>query len=189
MVPISLLAGPVSQFFQPKLLRVIGEGNHELAQNTLRKFVLVTLAITAIPTIFFWVGRESLITLWLGPGTNNREVIDYVAILLPGVMGGALGFIPYSLLLSAKDYRFQAIMSSAMTVATLIATGIAASCGSITAICWIYVTYHCGSTLASWTRSVCVSSTASLGKQSLFVVLKLAAFAMLAALLVNALAK
>lgn len=89
----------------------------------------------------------------MGPGTNNRIIANYVAILLPGLAIGAFGFVPYSQLIYAKDYRFQAVMSACLTVVTLLLATVAAVGKNVEAVCYVYSAYHTASTVVSWIRA------------------------------------
>ncbi len=75
-------------------------------------------------------------------------------MLLPGVAIGALGYIPYSILIAKQAYGFQARLSVALTVITLIATLAASLNNNILAVCGIYALYHSISTAGSWLRCI-----------------------------------
>jgi O-antigen/teichoic acid export membrane protein len=154
MTPISILAGPVSQYFQPIFLREAAQdGGRKKAQKTVSRFALSVFVVTALPTFILWWFRVPIIDLWMGPGENNGIIATYVAILLPGLAIGAFGFIPYSQLIYAKDYRFQAVMSACLTVITLVLATLAAVGKNVEAVCYIYSAYHTASTLVSWIRA------------------------------------
>lgn len=172
MVPISVLAGPVSQFCQPRVLAAIGEGRDEQALSAVRQFVWLILLATCVPAVLLWLARGPLMSLWLGSGANADAVAAYVAILLPGFAIGALGFLPYALLVAAKDYRFQALSSMTLTLVTLGVATLAAWNGSVYAVCWIYAIYHVSSTAISWMRSAMLPTVGVAAKYSLGVAVK-----------------
>lgn len=172
MVPISLLASPVSQFFQPRVLAEVIEDKHAALLTTIRYFVCVILAATVAPAIILWTWRSPLIELWLHHDPVAETVASYVAILLPGYVIGSLGFVPYALLVGAKEYRFQALSSVALTVLTLCAAAFAASNGSVRAVCWVYAVYHSSSTIISWTRAANSRSVGPAAKVSLKIAAK-----------------
>lgn len=154
LTPLSVLAGPVAQFFQPRLIRAISINDHDTIRRTMAPFVTAVVLITAIPTAILWLVREPLVTAWLSVPDQVHDVAHYTSILLPGIAVGALGFIPYVTLIGRQDYRFQARLSAAMTVATLLAAAGMAQFGSIEGVCWVYAAYHAMSTLASWARCI-----------------------------------
>lgn len=154
MAPISILAGPVSQYFQPLVLRAAASSVSTDARKIIARFSLSVFLVTALPTFILWWFRDPIIELWVGPNANNELISTYLAILLPGVAIGAFGFIPYSLLIYAKDFRFQATMSALLTVVTLATTVLAASREDIKAICYVYSAYHASSTILSWLRAM-----------------------------------
>ena len=153
MTPISILAGPVSQYFQPIFLRETARGETDAAHKTVIRFALSVFVVTALPTFILWWFRTPIIDLWVGTSDNNSLIATYVAILLPGLAIGAFGFIPYSLLIYAKDYRYQALISASLTVITLVLATVAAVGRNIEAVCYIYSGYHTASTVLSWIRA------------------------------------
>ena len=152
-LPIALLAGPLSQYFQPKILIAIESNLHQAARQQLQRFVLLLLLAIGLPSLALWVLRDWAIAWWLGPGAANSVISQYVATMLPGFAIGALGFVPYALLLSCKDFRFQAQMSVALTVLTLVLVAFFAWQHRVDGVCFTYMFYHIASTACSWARA------------------------------------
>lgn len=171
MGTISVLASPVSQFFQPKLLNAITEQNISRTYVVIKQFVFSLLIVTIVPSAILWFFREPIINLWMGNSQKNATIAQYVAILLPGIAFGLLGFIPYSLLISVKDFKFQARLSVALTIATLIFAGLFANMKSISGVCFVYAAYNVGSTLLSWWRAMYLPAVKELGRKSFFLVI------------------
>ncbi|CAM3335903.1 lipopolysaccharide biosynthesis protein [Cupriavidus taiwanensis] len=188
MVPLSLLGGPVSQYFQPRVLNQTISGP-DFPKATIQKFVLCTILITSLPCLVFWLARDPLISLWVGHGQDNGIISHYVKILLPGFVVGAFGYIPYTLLLYAKDFRFQAVASIAMSIVTLALTALAAYHQSVDSVCYIYAAYHTTSTLVSWTRALALEKVRDAASYSavltLQLVVPLVAIAILAQFLIQ----
>lgn len=166
LVPTSVLAGPVTQYFQSKVLAALGQGNAAHIRHTVDRFTLTMLAATLLPCLVIWLMRADLVAVWLGHRTENELVVRYVEVLLPGVMIGALGYIPYTLLLAAQDYSFQGKMSLLLTVLTLLAAAWAAHQQSIAGVAVVYALYHVCSTVLSWARTIYLSSTRELAIRS-----------------------
>jgi O-antigen/teichoic acid export membrane protein len=166
MVPTSVLAGPVTQYFQPKVLEGMAKNDPALAGQTLDRFTYTLLAVTLLPCCVIWLLRGPLIGLWLGNHPQKLLVAHYVEVLLPGVMVGALGYIPYTLLLAIQDYRFQGLLSCALTILTLVGAAFAAHAQSATGVAIVYALYHVGSTVLSWGRSIYLDSTRAFGLRS-----------------------
>lgn len=153
MVPMSILAGPVAQFFQPLVVNAISAGDTTRADRVTRSFTLALLCITLLPSAALYLLRQPLTETWLHHGPLVNDTLYYSRILLPGLAIGALGFIPFTLLLATSDYRFQAKMSIIMTVLTLLAATIASTQHSVWSICIIYALYHTASTTLLWIRA------------------------------------
>lgn len=166
MSPVSILGAPVTQYFQPKLLNLFAHGSFEAQKLILRRYTVAITGAIFVPFLIFWNYRATLVNLWLNGAKNADLVIQYTEIILPAVAVGALGFVPFSLLLAGRQYRFQAALSVILTSATLIAVAIAAFVGDVKAICYIYGFYHVSSTLLSWLRTMSINSIRKLGVSS-----------------------
>lgn len=154
LTPLSVLAAPVAQFFQPRLVRAASGTAPAATQRILAQFIGGLLACALLPTAAIWLFRDPLIAMWLHGSPDTATVARYSAVLLPGIAVGALGYVPYIILVSHQDYRFQARFSMVLTMVTLGAVLAAALAGSVMAICVIYTLYHCASTAGSWWRCI-----------------------------------
>ena len=163
MSPVSMLGAPVTQYFQPKLLNQFAHGSFAAQKVILQRYTLTITTVIFIPFLLFWNFRATLVNLWLDESKYASLVLEYTEILMPAIAVGALGFIPYSLLLAGRQYRFQATFSAILTVITLTAVTIAAITRDVVIICYIYAFYHTSSTLISWLRTMNVTSTKTLG--------------------------
>lgn len=166
LAPTSILAGPVTQYFQPQLIQVAGLGQPALAMTVARRFVLALAAVTLLPCVLLWALRQPLIHLWLGAQPSNALIADYVQILLPGIAVGALGYLPYSLLLSARDYRFQAALGTGLTVVTLSLAAFSATLQSVEGVCLVYAAYHTTAMLLSWLRALYLPATRAMARHT-----------------------
>lgn len=168
MVPMAILAGPIAQFFQPLVLNAVSSGNSARASYVIRLFTAALIGITLLPSAGIYLLSEPLISAWLHHGPLVNDTIQYSRLLLPGLIIGSLGFIPYTLLLAARDYRFQVVLSSVMTMLTLLAVAIAASLQSVWLVCVIYAIYHAGSTILLWIRAAMKPEISKLARSSGF---------------------
>ncbi|MDZ7892209.1 MAG: oligosaccharide flippase family protein [Rhodoferax sp.] len=154
LTPISVMAGPITQYFQPRIVASISNGTAKETERQLRLFTTAVICAVAIPSALLWLGRDFVVHAWLHGQSNSIVVSQYVSILLPGIAFGSLGFIPYTLLVAHQDYAAQAGMSTAMTVITLVATIGFAAKGSAEGVCWVYAAYHSLSAVVSWLRAI-----------------------------------
>lgn len=154
LTPLSILAGPVAQFFQPRLVRAISSGDTTAAKQVLAPFVTAIVLFTFLPSALLWLLRTPILAVWLGSSAHVDTVAHFVGILLPGVAIGALGYVPYVILVARQDYKFQARASIAMSVLTLLAATWFAYAKSVEGVCWVYAVYHGVSTLVSWARCI-----------------------------------
>jgi O-antigen/teichoic acid export membrane protein len=152
VTPIALLAGPVSQYFQPRLVRAISTGEASATRSVLRRYAMAIGLATLLPSAAIWWLREPILAAWLGHSPLLPAVVEFTAILLPGVTLGALGYVPYGILVAREDFRFQAWASASMTIATLAATVAMARAHNVAGVCLVYAVYHATSTAVSTAR-------------------------------------
>jgi O-antigen/teichoic acid export membrane protein len=176
MLPISLLAGPVSHYFQPQLIPLVTNGYKPEGIRMLYKFVFFLILITTLSSSTLWINRNFLIELWLNKAPTSALIGDYVEILLPAVVIGAFGYIPYALLIAHQDYKIQSFLSMVMSGITLLLVLYFAAEKNIFAICWVYAGYHISSTLISWVRTIAIDELRKYGAESLLFSLKLFTF-------------
>lgn len=152
MLPITVFAAPIAQFFQPKVVLYI---NDEIRfGKTVKHYIISITIISFLTTWVLYLFREPLITAWLGASDNALVVIDYVAIMLPGIFLGSLGFVPSSILIAKEKYKLQAKVSIFLTLATLSFVLYFASMKSVAMVCMTYAAYHALSSVFSWGASV-----------------------------------
>ncbi len=153
MIPMSVFAGPIFQYFQPKVVKLLNEASDQALTKTMSQFSAV-LAVSALtPACVLWFFSDEFLTLWLGADPSNKLTSHYISLLLPGLTLGALGFLPFSLLLAIRDYRFQAINGACLAVLALAAAVIACLNLSVTGVCLVYVAYHSMSAVIPWIRA------------------------------------
>ncbi len=153
MLPITVMATPVMQFFQPKLIRQINADGADIG-GVLKNYNLTICSIVLLPTILIWLLIPWVIKLWLHNSAYVDDVVFYSTILLPGIAIGALGYVPYVLLVGVGDFKFQAVMSFILTLITISCVCIFSSYGNIKAICITYFMYHTLSTTIFWIRCI-----------------------------------
>lgn len=153
LTPISVLAGPVNQYFFPGIIESINSLDSKRALKRLQKLISGIFVAVTVPSAILWLGREWIINIWLHQQPIASEVVRYVEILLPGIALGAFGYVPYNILIAHEDYRAHSLLSAVLTITTLATTIFAAAFGSILAVCWIYTIYHGLSAVATWWRA------------------------------------
>jgi len=173
MTPVAILAGPISQYFQPNLISLASQGDQRDIKELLSYFVVTMMLVTMLPSLVLWIYSKFWIGLWLHDAPGVNQVISYVSILLPGAFIGALGFLPYAILTVQQDYRFQAMISLVMTIFVLLLVIYFANHHNVLAICWVYSLYHVASTAALWARSIYLSEMSEYAKQALIISIKL----------------
>lgn len=152
LTPLTFLAGPVVQFFQPKAIQQIAAG--ALSPALVRKFLFGILASAFLPGLALWFAAPAVTALWLHGAGEHALVADYVRLLVVGTSLGAIGYLPNVLLVARRQYAFLATASSCMTIAVLGTTAWAASHGDVRTVCIAYATYHIAAAVVQWVRAL-----------------------------------
>jgi O-antigen/teichoic acid export membrane protein len=174
LTPISILAGPVVQFFQPRLIRAYATGESATLRRHTDHLTLALLVTVIAPTLLLWVAREPLIRWWLHDRELAAQVAALAALLLPAAAIGAVGNVPLALLAAQADFGFQARLSAMLSTLTLLAVALAAWQGHLLAVCGVYLAYYATLTIALWARAARRPSTASQARRSAALVLAVA---------------
>jgi O-antigen/teichoic acid export membrane protein len=76
MTPISVLAAPVAQFFQPRLVNAFSGADPVEMQSTINKYIGSLALFTLFPAGLLWLLREPLIGLWLQNSDHTALVVE-----------------------------------------------------------------------------------------------------------------
>jgi len=152
MLPIAVLAGPVRQYFQPKIIKAYSTGIKSGLNIQVKNYVIALVSIVLLFTGGIWLFNDWIINLWLQGNEQSDDVIALTNILLPALALGAIGYIPYVFIVIAEDYRFQAQFSAIMTIITLFFVTIFAFNKNVYLIALTYLLYHSLSSTGLWYR-------------------------------------
>lgn len=166
MTPISILAGPVAQFFQPQVIGATSAGDAQALQGRTRQLTLALLATVVLPTLMLWVLREPLILWWLHDAALAAKVARLSELLLPAAAIGAVGNVPVTLLNAVADFNHIARISTACTVATLAGVAAAALHGSLMLTCATYLVYYLTITALLWWRAIGLPTIGAAARRS-----------------------
>lgn len=166
MTPISILAGPVAQYFQPQVISAIAAGDTAAAQARTRQLTLALLATVVLPTLLLWVLREPLIRFWLHDPVLSAEVAKLCALLLPAAAVGAIGNVPVTLLNAVADFRHIARVSALCTALTLAGVAVAAHASKLEAVSTTYLVYYLVITTVLWHRAARLTAVAGAARRS-----------------------
>ena len=158
MLPLFVLAAPVAQFFQPRIVEAITEKDVLNTKRLLWLLFLALLFFVGLPTLIIGLFKDSVLLLWLQDSVLVSQVSSYVGILLFGALAGAFGYIPYIVLIAQEDYRYQAIVSWCLTIITLVLVVWFSGVADIDGICWTYFFYHVSTVVVfscrSWNKRI-----------------------------------
>lgn len=165
-VPVSVLAAPITSYFQPKIFSALASDSAYLIRSVTLSYVCALVIVMFLPSMAMVFFNEEIVALWMGGDPASKIVSSYVEILLPATAVGAFGFFPFLLLTYAKDYNFQAKMAVSLASVTLLACAYVARAGDLTNVCLVYAAYHIAALLASWLRAVYIGESQHLLSRS-----------------------
>lgn len=159
VLPTSLLAAPVVQYFQPQVIRLQDMPESANSERTIGQFTLALIMVVALPSWVLWQWTEPVISLWLRDSAQADIVSSYVRILLPAFTLGSICYVPVVLLLAAQDFKYQAITSVLMTIGTLGLVFTFACYKRIDWVCYAYLVYFMTASASVWGRSLWLPAT------------------------------
>lgn len=165
--PAGILAGPIAQFFQPRIVALLSHANEADQVKGIRNFSLALAGAVVVPALAMWLFRRPLVDLWLPSGHDNRLIAEYAAILLPAFTLGALGYVPVILLISAGEYHFHARTALLQAILTLVLLLIGSSLGRIDLVCWVYALHFLLSYLLYLARALMLPTTRRMAQAAL----------------------
>jgi len=150
LTPIAVLAGPLNQYFYPKL--VAAQTDPVAALTVGRRFqVAVSLGVTA-PTVVLVYFAPAVLSLWL-PHADDIGVIAPIAQLLVAAAAvGATGYLPTAWLLASGDRFWLARLSIVMTMIVIGLLLVAGLQQDIMLVAGVYAVYHVVVCLLLWFR-------------------------------------
>jgi O-antigen/teichoic acid export membrane protein len=165
-LPAALLSGPLSQYFQPRLIRLMDSPASEEVRRIVRRFTLSLVVVVAVPSWVLWEWADPIVRLWLHGAEGSQVVAAHLRTLLPAFSMGAICSVPVVLLLAAQDFRYQAVTSVWMSLSTLALVLWCASVRRVDLVCWAYVFYFGCASLSVWFRALSLERTQALARRS-----------------------
>lgn len=154
LVPIAVLSGPVTQVHLPRVIASY-ETSDPNGGHVAERFASVLLVVVLPATLCLWVYGREWCEVWLRDPVTARATAAYAAVLLPGSFIGALGFLPYSLLVARQDFSFLGRLQTVLAVVYLTGIAVLLSGGSgLVTVAWLYVGYSSASTVTQWVRAL-----------------------------------
>jgi O-antigen/teichoic acid export membrane protein len=166
ILPTSLLAAPLVQYFQPQIIGVLKTQSSPSSNRIITRFTVALLCVVTVPSWFFWHWTEPIISMWLAHSDLVVTVSSFAKILLPAFALGALSYVPVVLLLAAQDFKYQAVSSVCLTALTLALVLACASVKRIDWVCFTYLLYFVLASISVWCRALVLPSTRQLARLS-----------------------
>ncbi|MFZ6690054.1 lipopolysaccharide biosynthesis protein [Undibacterium sp. SXout11W] len=139
--PIGILATPIVQFFQPKIINDIAQKNTSSYKKNLKNFAFALGLFGLAPAFVLYFFNAQIVHVWLSASDLSPIVTTYSKILVIGYIISAIGYIPFVLLIAYGEYRFQANVSIFSTALVLLLTIFYARQKNIEMVCYAYVLY------------------------------------------------
>jgi hypothetical protein len=136
--------------------------NSNQLERIVQNFTAVLLLIVGIPSFIIWQLAETIISVWLHNPELSSMVNNHAKVILPAFTIGSLCYVPVVLLLAVQDFKYQAITSAGMTLASLGLVTVCAINNRIDLVGYIYFFYFVTASISVWARSLYLKSTRQL---------------------------
>jgi O-antigen/teichoic acid export membrane protein len=152
MVPISILSGPLNQYFAPRVAHAEAQADRAARLRLAMAFQLLLLPAVVLPAVILIRQAPWLVPLWLHETPHAPQIAALAAVLLAGTAIGATGYYPTTFLIAVADHGFLARLSAASAIMVLAAASAWAAAGSLIGVATSYAIFHALGCVAQWWR-------------------------------------
>lgn len=141
-MPLAIVATPIVQYFQPKVVALHDQARSPVAVAVLRRFAIsIVLSMTLVGLLFCFFGH-TLIAWWLTDKEIARLVMDYADLLVVAYLVAGVGYIPYVMMIAAQGYAFNAKLAVFAAGCLVSAVVFAAFRSSAEMACLAFIGYY-----------------------------------------------
>lgn len=141
-MPLAIVATPIVQYFQPKVIALHDQVSNPAKSSVFRQFGVCIVLSMAAMALFFSTFGHALIDLWLTDKNIARLVMDYVDLLVIAYLVAGVGYIPYVMMIAGRGYAFNAKLAVVAAVGLLGAVFVAAIQSSVEMACFAFIGYY-----------------------------------------------
>lgn len=152
MVPISILSGPLNQYFAPRVAHAEAQADQVARVRLATAFQLLLLPAVVLPAVILIRQAPWLIPIWLHDAPHAPQIAALATLLLAGTAIGATGYYPTTFLIAVADHGFLARLSAALAILVLAATASFAAAGSLAGVAASYAAFHALGCGVQWWR-------------------------------------
>lgn len=154
LTPAALLAGPIHQYFFPRLASALEDPLQALEIG--RLFQVATVVVAAAPSAVLAWHAPLLVATWLSHAQDANTIAALARPMVAAAAIGAMGYLPTAFLVASGDRLWLARLSWALLAAVLMGLLLAAQVGSLTGLVLAYCVYHVAGCLLLWRRMLSV---------------------------------
>lgn len=150
LTPVALLAGPLHQYFYPRLAAALGQSANAL--ETARLFQLATVLAAAAPSAVLAWHAPLLVSIWFPHATDAAAIAALAQPMVAAAAIGAMGYLPTAYLVASGDRAWLAGLSWAMLVCVVAGLLLAAANQNLLGLALVYSLYNVAGCLFLWAR-------------------------------------
>lgn len=144
LTPASVLGAPVSQYFLPKVVAhvVTRRERSQDALRTARMFATTLAIITVLPSALLFLYCGDWVGIWLRHSVHVTATVSLGRIFMIAGIAASLSYAPFALLNAIQDFKYVAVVSSALMAPLLAAIWIFTAQQNLMRVVWAYVVYY-----------------------------------------------
>ncbi len=150
LTPIALLAGPLHQYFFPRLAAALDQPADALRIATL--FQMATVLAAAAPSVVLAWHAPLLVSIWLPHAPDASLIASLAQPMVTAAAIGAMGYLPTAYLVASGDRAWLAWLSWTMLPCVAAGLLLAAANESLRGLALVYSLYHVAACLLLWAR-------------------------------------
>jgi O-antigen/teichoic acid export membrane protein len=141
-IPLTVLAGPIVQYFQPRIINNLSSDDSKTYKTNLTYFILSISMACIAPVIILFYFNHTILLIWLGSPEQISLISSYCKILLIAYSIATIGYIPYVIIIAKQDYKFQANTSITATIILICLLILSTFYLNIYYVCYSYLIYN-----------------------------------------------
>lgn len=150
LTPVALLAGPLHQYFFPRLVANLDQPADALRIAML--FQLATVLAAAAPSAVLAWHAPLLVAIWLPHAADSALIAALAQPMVAAAAIGAMGYLPTAYLVASGDRAWLAGLAWGLLSCVVAGLLLAASNQTLRGLALVYSLYHIAGCLLLWAR-------------------------------------
>lgn len=150
LTPVALLAGPLHQYFSPRLAAALNSPSDVIRIG--RQFQVATVVAAAAPSAVLAWHAPLIISIWLPHAADATMIAGLAQSMVAAVAVGAMGYLPTAYLIASGDRAWLARLAWGLLGLVIAGLLVMSLRDGMAGLALVYSIYHVAGCLLLWRR-------------------------------------